>query len=177
MTDDYLRWIYDRVITDDMYKGASYRQLFNCLYRMPFRPINPMDENRERDGIDLRYHFGEAMGIPYPEIAATLDDRPCSFLEMMAALAFRCEDQIMADDAYGDRASWWFFKMMESSGLVEMNDINFRQARVEYIVARINALEYADDGRGGLFYVPTTNLIMPKTDIWYQMMEYLKTIN
>ena len=99
MTDDYLQWIYNRVIVDEIYKGRSYRQLFTCLYFMQFRPINPMDENRAQDGINLRYRFADAFKIPYPEVAANLDTHPCSILEMMAALAFRCEDQIMEDDS------------------------------------------------------------------------------
>lgn len=177
MTDDYLNWIYTRVIVDEIYKGLSYEQLFNCLYSMQFRPINPMDENREQDGIDLRYRFADAMGIPYGQIACTIDSRPCSVLEMMAALAFRCEDQIMTDDAYGDRASWWFFKMLDSLGLIDMDDQNFNRNKVVFVVDRLNNLDYSSDGKGGLFYIPNSPVNMPKTDIWYQLMAYLKTLN
>lgn len=177
MTDDYLQWIYNRVIVDEIYKGRSYRQLFTCLYFMQFRPINPMDENRAQDGINLRYRFADAFGLPYPEAAANLDTHPCSILEMMAALAFRCEDQIMEDDSYGDRASWWFFKMLDSLGLTDMDDCNFDRDKVDFVINRFNALEYANDGMGGLFYLPGTNLVMPSIDIWYQMMAYLKTLD
>ena len=67
--------------------------------------------------------------------------------------------------------------MLDSLGLTDMDDCNFDRDKVDFVINRFNALEYANDGMGGLFYLPGTNLIMPSIDIWYQMMAYLKTLD
>lgn len=57
-------------------------------------------------------------------------------LEMMIALAIRCEETIMDDPRYGNRTKQWFWNMMKSLGLSYMNDDCFDRDKFHEI--RIN---------------------------------------
>lgn len=50
-------------------------------------------------------------------IASYLDNRPCSVLEMIIALAIRLEEHIMDDPDIGNRTGQWFWDMIVSLGL------------------------------------------------------------
>ena len=109
-------------------------------------------------------------------IATYLDDRPCSILEMMIALAIRCEEHIMEDPEIGNRTGQWFWNMIVSLGLGHMTDDYFDLAYVEEAVRRFLNREYSRDGSGGLFTIERCPQDMRRIEIWYQMCMYLQTI-
>ena len=95
-------------------------------------------------------------------------------LEMMAALAIRCEESIMHDDELGDRTAFWFCHMLYSMGFGPMlSDQYFSPEQAEGIVTRFLENSYEPNGSGGLFYIPGCREDLRKTEIWYQMMLYL----
>lgn len=121
--NDYFEWLWNFTKC----RGHSQnRKIITLLHNIEFRYSIPMDANREEDGIDLRYRFITEVGIPknYQEVYAYLDG-PCSVLEMMIALAIRCEESIMDDPDIGDRTSEWFWLMMKNLGLDYMSDRKF----------------------------------------------------
>lgn len=181
MNQDELRHLYFewmcRLVCDDQYSNSrrsSYRHLLQflheTLFRYDFKP--EMDENRAMDGMDLRYKFGYENDIPYPIIAAELDTTPCSFLEMLIALAFRCED-IMDEQAQGDRVGEWFWTMLNSLGLAKMNDACFDQREANRIIDDFSNGNYAPDGRGGLFTIKNCPEDLRLKEILWQMYRYL----
>ena len=115
LIDQYFDWMYQLVV-DDRYSNKSYRKLFARLYDTEFTYTIPMDGNRAEDGIDLRYRFGREQLYSDAMVASCLDDRPCSILEMMIALAIRCEEHIMDDPDAGDRTGQWFWSMLGAWG-------------------------------------------------------------
>jgi hypothetical protein len=131
-----------------------------------------MDENRAYDGMDLRYRFGYEKGIPYSEITAKLDLERCSFLEMLIALAFRCED-IMDEQRYGNRIGEWFWIMLNSLGLAKMNDTCFDPVEARHILDRFSRNEYDRDGHGGLFTIKNSVDDLRDKEILWQMYRYL----
>ena len=134
-----------------------------------------MDGNRAEDGIDLRYRFGREYSYPDAMIASYLDDRPCSILEMMTALAIRCEEHIMDDPDIGNRTGQWFWSMLVNLGLGSMYDAKFDRYRVDRILERLLDREYGRNGKGGLFTV-NNGRDMRTTEIWYQMNYYLSEV-
>ena len=104
------------------------------MHSVEFVYIIGMDGNRAEDGIDLRYRFGYERKHEGPMVATYLDDRPCSILEMMTALANRCEEHIMDDQDIGDRTGQWFWSMISNLGLGSMTDINFNRDYVDYVL-------------------------------------------
>lgn len=152
--------------------GEKRRKLLGLLDSISFTYIIPLDANRYEDGIDLRYRFAYERGIPEKEIHSTIDRRPCSVLEMMVALAVRCEETIMSDPEYGDRTNVWFNEMLKSLGFDWMYDDNFRREYcVDHIYRFLNR-DYKPSGEGGLFALNDGHDLR-KIEIWYQAMWYL----
>lgn len=175
LNDPYFEWMY-RLVVDDRYSNKSYRRLFHKLHDTEFAYTIPMDGNRAEDGIELRYRFGREQGYRDAVIANRLDIRPCSILEMMIALAIRCEEHIMEDPDIGNRTGQWFWSMLVSLGLGSMSDVRFDPVRVDEILDRFMDHDYAPDGKGGLFTIRNPLFDMRSMEIWYQMNCYLNEI-
>ena len=162
-----------QLVCDGYIEGLSYRRLFDYLHRIDFTFSIPMDGNRAEDGIDLRYRFGYENDIRDPIIMAYLDDRPCSVLEMLVALAMRCEEHIMRDPDAGNQTGRWFWIMLNNLGLNQMDDNNFDRHFVDDIVTRWMERKYDSDGNGGLFIIKNSRYDLRSIEIWYQMNWYL----
>lgn len=173
--DEYIAWMLDKVCKDARQKN-DYSELFLYLHGRRFEWIHPMDANRQTDGEDLRYQFGRDMNLPDPMVASYLDDRPCSILEMMVALAIRCEDRFAFDPDIGNRTNVWFWEMVESLGLLNMTNDRFDIDYVANIINRFLDRKYSPDGRGSLFTLKHPMKDMRHVDIWYQMCYYLNEI-
>ena len=171
--NDYFEWLWNFTKC----RGHSQnRKIITLLHNIEFRYSIPMDANREEDGIDLRYRFITEVGIPKncQEVYKYLDG-PCSVLEMMIALAIRCEESIMDDPDIGDRTSEWFWLMMKNLGLDYMSDRKFDRDIAEEKISIFLDRRYKRNGEGGLFVV-NGRRDLRKVEIWYQMCWYLDTI-
>lgn len=111
-----------------------------------------------------------------PMIASYLDNRPCSVLEMLIALAFRCEEHIMTDPDIGNRMGQWFWNMIVSLGLGSMSDSRFDAAYTDDVISRFMNRKYKRNGEGGLFTVERCKYDMRTVEIWWQMNWYLDSI-
>ena len=169
----YFDWMCRLVYNDKYSKKTSYRKLLCYLDTIEFTYILPLDDNRAEDGVDLRYRFGYEFEYDDSMIASYLDDRPCSVLEMMIALAMRCEETIMVNPDYGDRMGQWFWNMIVNLGLGPMTDAKFDKDYVDEVIDRFLNRDYAPNGEGGLFTVDNPHRDMRSVEIWYQMCWYL----
>lgn len=164
----YFDWLCDQVEADDYTRLAEY------LHSVTFEYSISLDGNRAEDGTDLRYRFGEVQRIDDVIIAGTLDRRkPCSVLEMMVALAIRCEEHIMGDPDLGDRTGLWFKNMLKSLGIDYMTNSSFDQILAERIINRMLDRKYNRNGEGGLFTVNHRCSDLRTAEIWDQMNWYL----
>lgn len=176
LIDEYFDWMY-RLVCDKQYtRNKSYTKLLSYLYDTNFFYLIDRDGNRADDGIQLRYRFGYESGYDDRVIASYLDDRDCSVLEMMVALAMRCEEHIMGDPDMGDRMGQWFWSMIDNLGLMEMDNKRFNEAYAEVVIDIFLNREYKPNGEGGLFTVEDRNRDLRSVEIWYQMMWYLDSI-
>lgn len=173
--NEYFDWMC-QLVSDKQYIGdRSYRKLLSKLHNIPFTYTIDMDGNRAADGIDLRYRFGYERNYEDYIIASFLDDKPCSVLEMIVALALRCET-IMEDPDYGDRTGEWFWGMIESLGLESMDNTSFNRDYVDDVIDIFLSRDYGRDGRGGLFTIKHPKRDLRTVEIWYQMNWYLDSI-
>lgn len=176
--EEYFNWLYSKVCDGIIDPSVSYKSLLNYLFNVNFYYSIPLDSNREGDGIRLRYRFGDELGYSdYRLIASCVDDRDCSVLEVMVALALRCEEQIMSNPIYGDRTGLWFWHMIESLGLDDMNDDEYDPLKVERVIFRFLDRNYKSNGEGGLFTINGCDKDLRTVEIWCQLMRYLDTIN
>lgn len=171
--DEYFNWLSEFVC-----RGPdSYSRLLAHLHRTTFRYLIPKDLNRAEDGEALRYRFAL---IQYPGFSpdTILDilDRPCSVLEMMVALAIRCEEDIMDDPNIGNRTGQWFWGMIVNLGLGAMRDSRYDEQYVDYALDTFLNREYDYDGAGGLFTVRNCDRDMRDVEIWHQLCWYLDEI-
>jgi hypothetical protein len=168
LVNEYFQWMY-QLVDDKRYTGElSYWKLLDYLFSIDFIYSMPMDENRVGDGLFLRYRFGYEKGYSNDVIERYVDIYPCSVLEVMIALAWRCEEQIMSDPEVGDRTALWFWTMIFNLGLDSMNDSQFDQEYVDDVITKFLNREYDHDGRGGLFIVNHSKYDMRDIEIWRQ---------
>ncbi len=164
------------ISTDERHGCGDYTELLNYLNDIPFEATLPLDMNRVEDGVALRYRFASETGLPQAVIAHELDVNEASVLEVMVALAIRCEEHIMSDYDIGNRTGFWFWEMVRNLDLKRMSDYYFEEGYVSQTLNRLFRHEYSKDGKGGLFCVPGCQVDMRKIEIWYQMCLYLISI-
>lgn len=167
---EYFDWMCELIDTGN---NGSYNKLLRQLDDVEFIFTIDLDDNRLSDGIHLRYRFGYEFGYPDDVIETLLDVTPCSVLEMMVALSFKCEEDITGDPEEGDRTGLWFWNMIDNLGLSEMTDSYFDADYVNLVISRFLNREYSPNGKNGLFTVKNPKYDMREVEIWYQMMWYL----
>lgn len=177
INDEYFDWLFDLVCKKRFSKQVSYRKLLVRLHNTDFRYVMTRDRNRFEDGVSLRHRFilHHDYEDAYELIMESLDG-PCSVLEMMIALGIRCEEDIMDDTRYENRAGQWFWGMITNLGLNSMTDARFDERFVDDVVERFLDRNYAPDGKGGLFRIRNCDEDLRKVEIWYQLLWYLDTI-
>lgn len=173
INNEYFEWLFSLACGNRYSPNISYRKLLMYLHSREFIYLMPMDENRAADGMELRYRFTyEHYGVD----DTSYIDGPCSILEMMIALAIRCETNIMDDPSVGDRTTQWFWEMIVNLGLGSMDDDRFDKRSVSVIIDRFLDREYSPDGRGGLFIIRNCEHDLRTVEIWYQLCWYLDNI-
>lgn len=170
----YFNWLYDQVCHNRFAPDISYRKMFHALDQIPFTWTIPRDENRAEDGISLRHRCGLAYG--YLNLEDSIS-KECSVLEMLVALAIRCEEDIMSNVNYGDRTGQWFWQMICNIGLGSMSDDKFNVSTVRKAAHRFMDRAYNSDGsNGGLFRIRNCTQDLREVEIWVQMLWYLDTL-
>ena len=162
---EYYKWLCYLVFPNKQ-ECESYSKLLNELHNRDFTFILLKDENRMRDGIDLRYRFGYEYHIPNEDIKLYLDTKDgCSILEMMVALSLRCEEDIMSDINIGNRAPLWFKNMLKSLGLDQMINSFYDQNLVDKTLDNFLNRNYEPNGSGGLFTIKNFRSDLRNIDI------------
>lgn len=177
INDEYFEWLFDLVCGGRFARKNSFRKLLMRLHDTDFRYVIENDLNRAEDGVDLRRRFAITIEheYSYDFIMDNLDG-PCSVLELMIALAIRCEESIMDDPNVGDRTGQWFWGMVRNLGLGSMTDDRFDRNFVDEAVNRFLDRDYEPDGTGGLFKIKRCEFDLRTVEIWYQLCWYLDTI-
>lgn len=172
---DYLDWMITFVCNDHFSEEISFRKMLEYLHNTEFTWSMKDDKNRAGDGVNLRRRFSKDVGYEYNYFLPYLDE-PCSILEMILALALRCEETIMLDPHKGDRTTQWFWGMINNLGLGGFTDARYDEKKVKEIVDIFLNREYEPSGRGGLFTVRNCEYDMRDVEIWRQLCYYLNTI-
>lgn len=171
LKEKYLLYLQN-MVCDNEYSGQNYQKLFRQLYETEFYAVIDMDENRIVDAIEFRAEYEQSK----TGCRGAIDDE-ISVLEVMVALAVRCEDHIMCNFEYGNRTPKWFWYMIQSMGLLDYDDFNYIPEEIDDILRKMLERDYDFDGFGGLFYIENSIHDLRKADIWYQMNWWLSTID
>lgn len=171
LKQEYFEWLYSLVYKQTRLRHASYKELLWFLYNTEFTFTIARDSNRAADGESLRHKFTLERGRNTSKLSG-----PCSVLEMMIALAIKCEDNIMDDPDMGDRTSQWFWGMIANMNLGLMSDDRFDEKFVDERVSIFLDRRYEPNGDGGLFTVDNCEYDMRTVEIWYQACWYFNSI-
>ena len=161
----YFEWLLDQtrcrfVKTDD------YRLLLEYLYLREFTWTIPFDSHRADNGLGLRYEFASEYGY--------LDeDRPCTVLEVLIALARDWEHEIVYDFHKGDRSAQWFWTMINNLGLLDYPDWSFEEDIVDEIINIWLERRFEKNGNGSPFLVKVVNRDQRRIELWLQLQDYL----
>lgn len=177
LNDLYFEWITSLVFPDQNSK-CSYIRLLEELNNIQFNYTNPFDENRDTDGKDLRTHFAYRANISTDVIRENVvNNEHCSVLEMMIALSFKIENELMSDLSYGDRTAVWFMLMLDNLGLSYYTDQHWTYGvsdiQVQNIIQRFLNRDILPNGDGGLFVLKKPYDDMRNVDIWTQANWYI----
>lgn len=177
----YFKWLCSLVCLDD-FQRESYFGLAEILHDVEFYHSIPLDYNREADAFRLRTLWidiikNEAItyGIEHvPNIEQCLTG-PCSFLEILIALAKRLETDVMQSDDIGPRTAIWFWRMLDNLRFTSFSDnhpINtlFIRDGIQTVLDRT----YDYFGNGGLFPLMHPEQDQRGVEIWWQAQAWLK---
>ncbi len=164
LLEEYKDWLFDMIRFDDY--CDRYERLLLYLSGRRFTWTVDHDENRAEDGFALRWKFSDE-----DFWTGRLPSR-CSVLEMMIALSMRCED-VVYDPEEGDRVAVWFWDMIDNLGLMGMDNVHFDRRYCDDVIDDLLDRCYKKDGKGGLFRTVDPNVNMRKSEIWYQMQNWI----
>lgn len=177
----YLPWLLKFVADERLME--RYQILFHELYSTPFnhRGMKEHDFDRSMDGKNLRWRFERTHERDISHISAVefmeFEDRQCSMLEMLIALALRIEEGMTADTRQGDRTGQWFWEMLTNLGIGYMSDIRFDKSTYKTCIDRFHSYSYTSEGKGCLFRAPDKTINdMKNLDIWYQMCAHVNEV-
>lgn len=173
---EYFEWLSSQVCRNRFAKDISYHKLLLALHSTEFKWKMHNDANRAADGLVLRRRFATHMGYE-EEYFLPYIKGPCTLLEMMLALAIKCEVRIMDNPQVGDRTAQWFWEMINTMGLGGMYDDYFDERYVRDIIDRFIDREYSPNGKGGLFFIRNCIYDLTTVEIWDQMCWYLNEIS
>lgn len=172
LQDLYFDWLIK--IVYDKYHNKYYRSLLTLLCKIEFTYVIDRDSNRALDGIDLREQFIYDENLSEKDSDILRNSGPCSVLEMMVALAYRCEATIMSDGE--EDPAKWFWIMIDNMGIGDQDDGNFDERYCKDKINRMLTRKYAKNGLGGLFVVKNIPEDMRKQEIWTQLCWYLDSL-
>ena len=172
---EYFNWLYTLMCGNDTFKANSFSALLSRLYDREFTWIICNDSNRAEEGINLRYRFAMDRHYRYSGVKIAIKG-PCNMLEMIAALAIRCEENIMDDPLIGDRTTQWFWSMINSLGLSTMYGNMFDPDYIDDVLTKFMNRDYSPNGKGGLFTIKNYTTDLRSAEIWYQLCCYLDNL-
>ena len=159
----YIHWVLKDRLGLNERECKQHLCLVSALAEIEFVWRHPMDENRAIDGLELRSDFEYETGDYLDKSSGLMPQ--CTMFEMLAALAVRCENQLMRNSLIGDRTSKWFFEFLDNLGILDCDDND-----VDLIV---EACEDFLDGRKELFPLKKRGIKQKNEQIWKQLMAYI----
>lgn len=167
--EDYFQWLYSQVgSTAQRSPRRSFWSLARKLYSANYLWSVHNDDNREMDGIQLRFEYFEELGIQDYDLKWAT--RECSVLEMLIALARRASFETSRTPAE------WFWIMLDNLGVGGISDAHFNhqsENHIHEVVGRLVTRMYERDGSGGLFPLRHPYGDQRKVELWYQMSYYI----
>lgn len=148
----------------------KYRKVIARLFETEYTWDLEMDENRAKDGLDLRTEFLCSRRLMMFDVW----DDPCNCLEMLLAFSRRIEIEVMGTPGE-DNLSRWFWEMLHNLGLLEA-DIYEDKAEIDRILDIWLSRKFTKKGRGNIFITHKNDTDLRDVEFWWQMQRYMSEI-
>lgn len=171
--EKYFNFLYSKIgARTDQNPNHSHLILAEQMYETNFiwSEDIPLDENRAKDGKDLRDEFVNETGLDIRDLYG-----PCTFLEFLVALA----DRTSYWSDHNEGVCEWFWRLCDNAGLQGYTDDVYTSEpqagyEVDEILKTIIYRMYKPNGDGGLFPLRNPKEDQRRVEIWYQMNAYLQ---
>lgn len=166
----YFEWLYS-LVEEANPGGKPFRRLMADLHHAEFISSVPNDDNRAKDGEDLRVQFIDH----YESAAQPLVGRPCTVFEMFIALAYRMKEILVGEpfEMSVGECFWMYVRGLDLEWYDDNNDYHLYGEGIEMTIKRFVERRYNYSGHGGIFPLKRAKRDQRKTEIWYQMSDYL----
>ena len=156
---EYYEWLVSQI---NIPNDKTYWDLFEQMHNLEFVWTVPNDDNRVRDGYDLRFEF-------LNNKSGRLDLVGVTILEVLVILSRR-----VAFTAGGEPHNW-AWRLLKNIRLTRMYDpfTHQKSNRVTDILEALVWRTYRPDGLGGFFPLKEPNEDQTKVEIWYQMNAFV----
>lgn len=168
LLNDYYEWLIDKIDNKTRTERKRYSELLRVLFETDFVWTVSRDENRYKDGINLRYLYERETAL---SVVYAASNKPCSVLEMLVALADCCS-RLASEPGYTDTPRW-FWEMLRNLGLKTYSDQFFNYDRVYEILTKWMKRKYSPSGLGGLFPLGHPVEDQRHQEIWLQFCSYV----
>lgn len=176
LKDKYFLWMLDKLFCNKNLIN-SYWILLNQLNSIPFEWSIELDENRAKDGQDLRYIFADEEGFSESQVCQELDIIEPSLLEVIVALIYRVQENILYEFDNGITNQEIFLDILTSLRIDMLKGSEFwDEEGINYfldVIEKFYSHNYGYNGEGSLFTVNMPKNDMRDTEIWFQFMWYL----
>lgn len=169
ITERYFKWLCDKLFYG---RDISHKKLIRKLFELDFIYIIRNDENRESDGLYLRKDFKNEANISKDYIF----DFPCSVLEMLLTLCQKI-DYDCSDSITGPLIDVAFYMLIDNAGLLQFDDYNYDDSKIEDIIENILYHNYLPNGEGSFFPLKRPMEDSRDLELLTQMNRYLNEID
>ena len=161
----YFDWIWGSF--DKRWDLSFDEDTFRIMFQTPFMGFVPNDQNRAKDGVELREQFLHEIR---PRSSVWEIDGwlalECSVLEMLVALAARAE--YLSENAAAD----WMAEFIRNLGLDPVMH-RYNPGKTRRVLRRLNERTYEANGAGGLFPLRHPLEDQRGVEVWYQLNAYI----
>lgn len=166
----YYHWLLDKVgATNTPY--INYLLLLQTLHKRDYIWVVPGDANRVQDAYSLRSEFCLLNGV-WPPVDENGDIPAASVLEVLTALSYRCENDIMGEPGI-EHPARWFWIIIKNLNLMQCTDDHFDTSYVNQQLDIWLEHRYKRNGQGGPFPLRKPDGDQRKKELWQQMSEFL----
>ena len=162
LDDQYLEWLYNQV--GRQVRNIEHWDLLYAMQNYDFVMLVPNDDNRMRDGEELRKEFTSETGNQPSNSWMSMG---CTVMEMLIGVARHLSFEM--DGEVGE----WFWHLVGNLGVIHFNDRRFEPRTVEQVLENLVWRQYNYDGSGGLFPLREPHQDQRHVEIWFQMESYM----
>ena len=169
--------LYFEWLTNLVHAGRTHSLLMEQLYNTEFYYILDLDENRIYHALELQDIYIYENHLPESTSVYLHHKENISVLEVLIAIAYKVEENIMCDDDYGDRTYVWFWMMIDNLE-INLPNSRYNEDYISWVLHRFMNREFERDGTGSIVKLQQPH----KTDareieIWHLFCLYLSELS